>query len=48
MNYAGWAGSRTGHSGGIAQCRAQDALSEMAATAVAGAEDEDQGLMSDG
>jgi len=48
MNYASGAGSRTGHGGGIAQCRAQDALGEMAATAVAGAEDEDQGLMSDG
>ena len=34
MNYAGGAGSRTGHGGG-----AQDAFGEMAATAVAGAED---------
>ena len=48
MNYAGGVGPRTGHGGGIAQCCAQDALGEMAATAVAGAEDEDQGLMVDG
>ena len=39
VNYAGWAGSPTGHGGGISQCRAQDALSDMATTAVAGAED---------
>jgi hypothetical protein len=39
VNYAGWAGSPTGHGGCISQCRAQDALSDMAATAVAGAED---------
>ena len=39
VHRAGGVGSRTGHDGGVAERGAQDAFGEMAAAAVAGAED---------